>query len=168
MGLFGFGGSKGIVGVDISSSSIKAVELKPVGKSGTEFQLVNLGLEPLPPEAIVVARHGHDDGLAAERVVDRIQRVVDQPILVGRAAEREIAGEQDEIRWALARDALAPGLVGAASILGSSDAASDLTISASHAPKTGHITRSSTRHITRSSVVIRGNGEGMSQRQLIF
>lgn len=48
-----FGRKKGIVGLDIGSSAIKAVELKAVGKSGTEFQLLNVGMEPLPPEAIV-------------------------------------------------------------------------------------------------------------------
>jgi type IV pilus assembly protein PilM len=53
VGLFGFGKKKGLVGVDIGSSAIKAVELRDKGKGGTEFQLVNIGLEPLPPEAIV-------------------------------------------------------------------------------------------------------------------
>ena len=51
MGLFGK--KKGLVGVDIGSSAVKAVELKVAGKGGEEFQLVNIGLEPLPPEAIV-------------------------------------------------------------------------------------------------------------------
>ena len=51
MGLFGK--VKGLVGVDIGSSAVKAVELKVGGKGGDEFQLLNIGLEPLPPEAIV-------------------------------------------------------------------------------------------------------------------
>ena len=51
MGLFGK--KKGLVGVDIGSSAVKAVELKVGGKGGDEFQLLNIGLEPLPPEAIV-------------------------------------------------------------------------------------------------------------------
>ena len=51
MGLFGK--TKGLVGVDIGSSAVKAVELKVGGKGGDEYQLVNIGLEPLPPEAIV-------------------------------------------------------------------------------------------------------------------
>ena len=51
MGLFGK--KKGLVGVDIGSSAVKAVELKVGGKGGDEYQLVNIGLEPLPPEAIV-------------------------------------------------------------------------------------------------------------------
>jgi type IV pilus assembly protein PilM len=48
-----FGKVKGLVGVDIGSSAVKAVELKVGGKGGDEFQLLNIGLEPLPPEAIV-------------------------------------------------------------------------------------------------------------------
>jgi type IV pilus assembly protein PilM len=50
MGLFSK--SKNLIGLDIGSSAIKAAELRQVGKGGT-YQLVNLGMEPLPPEAIV-------------------------------------------------------------------------------------------------------------------
>jgi len=65
-----FGKKKGLVGVDVGSSAIKAVELKAGGKGGTEFQLVSLGLEPLPTEAIV-------DGAIMDSgaVIDAIQRV---------------------------------------------------------------------------------------------
>jgi len=48
-----FGSKKGLVGVDIGSSAVKAVELKVGGKGGDEYQLLNIGLEGLPPEAIV-------------------------------------------------------------------------------------------------------------------
>ena len=48
-----FGKKKGLVGVDIGSSAVKAVEVKAGGKGGDEFQLLNIGIEPLPPEAIV-------------------------------------------------------------------------------------------------------------------
>jgi type IV pilus assembly protein PilM len=65
-----FGKKKGLVGVDIGSSAVKAVELKVGGKGGEEYQLVNIGIEPLPPEAIV-------DGaiMDAGAVIDSIQRV---------------------------------------------------------------------------------------------
>jgi type IV pilus assembly protein PilM len=66
-----FGGSKkGLVGLDIGSSAIKAVELKAGGKAGSEYQLMNIGIEPLPPEAIV-------DGAIMDSgaVIDAIQRV---------------------------------------------------------------------------------------------
>ena len=64
-----FGSKKGLVGVDIGSSAVKAVELKPGGRGG-EFHLLKLGLEPLPPEAIV-------DGAIMDSgaVIDAIQRL---------------------------------------------------------------------------------------------
>jgi type IV pilus assembly protein PilM len=51
--VFGFGKKKGLVGVDIGSSALKAVELKHTGKAGAEYQLLRIGIEALPPEAIV-------------------------------------------------------------------------------------------------------------------
>jgi type IV pilus assembly protein PilM len=65
-----FGKKKGVVGLDIGSSAIKVVELRPGGKGGAEQQLVGLGLEPLPPEAIV-------DGAIMDSgsVIDAIQRL---------------------------------------------------------------------------------------------
>ena len=47
-----FGRSKGLVGLDLGSSAVKAVELKDLGR-GRGYQIVNMGREPLPPEAIV-------------------------------------------------------------------------------------------------------------------
>ena len=49
MGLFGK--KKGLVGVDIGSSAVKAVEIRVAGKGNDEFQLLNIGIESLPPEA---------------------------------------------------------------------------------------------------------------------
>jgi Tfp pilus assembly PilM family ATPase len=65
-----FGKKKGLVGVDIGSSAVKAVELKVGGKGGDEYQLLNIGIEPLPAEAIV-------DGqiMDSGAVIDAIQRV---------------------------------------------------------------------------------------------
>lgn len=69
MGLFGK--KKGLVGVDIGSSAVKAVELKVGGKGGDEYQLINIGLEPLPPEAIV-------DGAIMDSgaVIDAVQNLL--------------------------------------------------------------------------------------------
>ena len=55
MGLFDkfFSKQKSLVGLDIGSSCVKLIELKPVGKTGTEFKLTKAGMEMLPPEAIV-------------------------------------------------------------------------------------------------------------------
>lgn len=49
-----FGKSKNLVGLDIGSSSIKAVELLVGGRPGREtYKLKSLGVEPLPPQTIV-------------------------------------------------------------------------------------------------------------------
>jgi type IV pilus assembly protein PilM len=65
-----FGKKKGLVGLDIGSSAVKAVELKAGGKGGDEYQLVNIGIEPLPPETIV-------DGqiMDSGAVIEAIQRL---------------------------------------------------------------------------------------------
>ena len=47
--MFGFG-SKSIVGLDVGSSSIKAVELK---KKGGQIEVAHLGLEPLSSDIVV-------------------------------------------------------------------------------------------------------------------
>ncbi len=47
-----FSRAKSLVGLDIGSSAIKVVELKELGK-GKGFQLQNVAIEPLSPEAIV-------------------------------------------------------------------------------------------------------------------
>jgi type IV pilus assembly protein PilM len=73
VGLLGLGKKKGLVGLDIGSSAVKAVELKTGGKGGAEYQLVNIGVEFLPPEAIV-------DGAIMDSgaVIDAIHRLFQQ------------------------------------------------------------------------------------------
>lgn len=61
-----FGRTKNLVGLDIGSSSVKAVELKDLGK-GRGYQLLNIGIEPLSPEAIVDGAI-MDSGLVAETI----------------------------------------------------------------------------------------------------
>ncbi len=48
--MFGLGKSKTLVGLDIGSSAVKAVELKPVGKT---FKVTAFGCETVPPDSIV-------------------------------------------------------------------------------------------------------------------
>ena len=48
--MFGIGKSKSVIGLDIGSSAVKAVELKPAGKG---FRVAAYGSEPVPPDAIV-------------------------------------------------------------------------------------------------------------------
>ena len=48
--MLGFNKSKPIVGLDIGSSAVKAVELKPSGKG---YRVVAFAVEPIPPDSIV-------------------------------------------------------------------------------------------------------------------
>jgi len=59
--------AKTVVGLDIGSSAVKAVELKPAGKS---YRVAAFGIEPVPPDAIV-------DGaiIDAGAVADAIRRI---------------------------------------------------------------------------------------------
>ncbi len=61
--------TKAIVGLDIGSSAVKAVELKPAGKT---YRVAAFGAEPLPPDSIV-------DGaiIDSTAVADAIRRLFD-------------------------------------------------------------------------------------------
>ncbi|MFB3916232.1 MAG: type IV pilus biogenesis protein PilM, partial [Terriglobales bacterium] len=48
--MFGFGGQKAIIGLDIGSSTIKAVELK---KARGGIEVAHLGMEPLATDVVV-------------------------------------------------------------------------------------------------------------------
>lgn len=48
--MFGFGKPKGLVGLDIGSSSVKVIELR---KKGEGYELVNMGIESLGQDAVV-------------------------------------------------------------------------------------------------------------------
>ena len=64
-----FGKAKSVVGLDIGSSAVKAVEVKPAGKG---YKVTAFGMEPVPADAIV-------DGaiIDAGSVADAIRRVFD-------------------------------------------------------------------------------------------
>jgi type IV pilus assembly protein PilM len=66
--VFFFSRAKSLVGLDIGSSAVKVVELKELGK-GKGYQVQNVAIEPLSPEAIV-------DGaiMDAGLVVETIQK----------------------------------------------------------------------------------------------
>jgi type IV pilus assembly protein PilM len=64
-------GSKSIVGLDIGSSSVKAVELVMKGR-GRDFELSHLGIAKLPPEAIVQGAF-----LNSTAIVDAIREAVE-------------------------------------------------------------------------------------------
>ena len=65
--MFGLGKSKALVGLDIGSSAVKAVELKSTGKG---YKVVAFAIEPVPPDSIVDG--AIIDGTA---VVETIRRV---------------------------------------------------------------------------------------------
>jgi len=65
--VFGLGKSKAVVGLDIGSSAVKAVELKASGKN---YKVVAFAIQPVPPDSIVDG--AIIDGAA---VADAIRRV---------------------------------------------------------------------------------------------
>lgn len=65
--MFGMGKPKGLIGLDIGSSSIKAVELK---QKGAAYEVVNLGLEPLGQDTVVDG--AIMDSLAVSSAVEKI------------------------------------------------------------------------------------------------
>src|SRR5438067_4202714 len=65
--VFGLGKSKAVIGLDIGSSAVKAVELRQVGKG---WKVVAFGIQPVPPDSIVDG--AIIDGAA---VADAIRRV---------------------------------------------------------------------------------------------
>ncbi len=68
--MFGLGKNKAVVGLDIGSSAVKAVELKPAGKG---FRVAAFASEPVPPDSIV-------DGAIIDggAVADAIRRLFEQ------------------------------------------------------------------------------------------
>ena len=58
-----FGRAKSLVGLDIGSSAVKAIELKPVGKA---YKVSAFGSEAVPPDSIVdgaiIDAHGRRRG----------------------------------------------------------------------------------------------------------
>jgi type IV pilus assembly protein PilM len=65
--MFGMGKSKGLVGLDIGSSAVKAVELK---KRGDSYELVSFGLELLGQDTVVDG--AIMDALTVSAAIDRI------------------------------------------------------------------------------------------------
>jgi type IV pilus assembly protein PilM len=68
--VFGLGKSKAVVGLDIGSSAVKAVELKPAGKT---YRVAAFATEPVPADSIV-------DGaiVDAAAVADAVRRVFER------------------------------------------------------------------------------------------
>jgi type IV pilus assembly protein PilM len=75
---------KPVVGLDIGSSAVKAVELKPAGKS---YKVVAFGVEPLPSDAIV-------DGAIIDgaSVADAIRRLFETHAIKTREVAASLSG----------------------------------------------------------------------------
>ncbi len=83
--MFGLGKSKrAVVGLDIGSSSVKAVELKAVGKG---FKVVAFAIEPVPPDSIVDG--AIIDGAA---VADAIRRVFENKAFKTKEVAASLSG----------------------------------------------------------------------------
>ncbi len=110
MALFSRFGSKSIVGLDIGSSTVKAVELSPKGKGGG-FDLTHVGVAPLAHEAIVQGAF-----LNSSAIVDAIREAVENGKIKTKNAAAAVCGHSvivkkvslpvmsreeldDQIRW---------------------------------------------------------------------
>jgi type IV pilus assembly protein PilM len=82
--VFGLGKSKAVVGLDIGSSAVKAVELKAVGKG---FKVVAFAIEPVPPDSIVDG--AIIDGAA---VADAIRRVFENKAFKTKEVAASLSG----------------------------------------------------------------------------
>ena len=82
--MFGLGKSKSVVGLDIGSSAVKAVELKASGKN---FKVVAFASEPVPPDSIVDG--AIIDGAA---VADAIRRVFDNKAFKTKEVAASLSG----------------------------------------------------------------------------
>jgi type IV pilus assembly protein PilM len=79
-----FGKAKAVVGLDIGSSAVKAVEMRPSGKT---FRVVAFGVEPVPPDSIV-------DGaiIDASAVTESIRRVFDNKAFKSKEVAASLSG----------------------------------------------------------------------------
>jgi type IV pilus assembly protein PilM len=82
--VFGLGKSKSVVGLDIGSSAVKAVELKAVGKG---FKVVAFAIEAVPPDSIVDG--AIIDGAA---VADAIRRVFENKAFKTKQVAASLSG----------------------------------------------------------------------------
>ena len=82
--MFGLGKNKAIVGLDIGSSAVKAVELKAAGKG---YRVTAFGIEPVPPDSIVDG--AIIDGTA---VADAIRRVFENKAFKSKGVAASLSG----------------------------------------------------------------------------
>ncbi|HEX9814287.1 MAG TPA: type IV pilus assembly protein PilM, partial [Myxococcota bacterium] len=85
---FGFGsfGAKSMIGLDIGSSSVKAVEIAMKSRGG-EFELTNMGVAKLPSEAIVQGAF-----LNSSAISDAIREAIDNGKIKTKHAAAAVCG----------------------------------------------------------------------------
>ncbi len=76
--------SKGLIGLDIGSSAVKAIELKPAGKG---YRVSAIGVEPIPPDSIV-------DGAIIDggAVADAVRRIFENKQFKARDVVASLSG----------------------------------------------------------------------------
>ena len=82
--MFGFGRSRSVVGLDVGSSAVKAVELRPAGKA---HRVAAFGIEPVPPDSIVDG--AIIDGTA---VADAIRRLFERHAFTSKEVAASLSG----------------------------------------------------------------------------
>jgi type IV pilus assembly protein PilM len=82
--VFGLGKKKAVVGLDIGSSAVKAVELKEAGKG---YRVTAFGIEPVPPDSIVDG--AIIDGAA---VADAIRRLFENKAFKSKGVAASLSG----------------------------------------------------------------------------
>jgi type IV pilus assembly protein PilM len=82
--VFGLGKNKAVVGLDIGSSAVKAVELKAAGKG---YRVTAFGIEPVPPDSIVDG--AIIDGAA---VADAIRRLFENKAFKSKGVAASLSG----------------------------------------------------------------------------
>jgi type IV pilus assembly protein PilM len=90
--MFGMG-TKTIVGLDVGSSSIKAVELR---KTRTGIEVAHLGLEPIAPD-IVVDSMIVDSGTVSSGDRQAVHRYADQVESGGHGGERTLGDREENL-----------------------------------------------------------------------
>ena len=86
--MFGLGKAKGLVGLDIGSYSIKAIELKPKAKEGGDsYEVEKVALEFLPHDAIVEGTI-----MDSEAVVETIKMIFDENKITNKNVNIAVSG----------------------------------------------------------------------------
>jgi len=96
---FGFGGfgAKSMIGLDIGSSTVKAVEIEMNGRGGG-FSLTHMGVAKLPSEAIVQGAFLNSSAIAAAAVCGHsvIVKKVSLPVMSRSELEEQIRWEAEQ------------------------------------------------------------------------